>query len=322
MTRNEQKHSVYLKAETPGNRAPAIDAPLPTSLVTELNPRQSSINALFASIAPDLQGLNAWRYQRQISSGIQEHVEAISFQHYLETGKIISFDEMEAKLNHPTTKTRGKTGKASGSRHEEKQLETEARRTVVLEEGDVKKGVKSEQVEAQGDRKEKEEEEDDENEQSQSRIQLTPDDYILGLYDLTGELMRYAITGLATKGTLPSSSSSAPSINPSSPSPLPSCPSPPPPPSTSNLTPPSTNRNMLTDLRTLRTHFESLDVSPKSAGASLGREVDKKTDVMRTCVEKVEMAVYGLIVRGAERPKGWMPDYPSGGAGAEMVESY
>ncbi len=35
---------------------------------------------------------------------------------------------------------------------------------------------------------------------------------------------------------------------------------------------------------------------------------------MRASVEKVEKALYGLIVRGAERPKGWLPDTDTGRA--------
>ena len=44
-------------------------------------------------------------------------------------------------------------------------------------------------------------------------------------------------------------------------------------------------------------------------------------EVMRQSVEKVEGAVYGLVVRGSERPKGWVPDL-SGDAGRETVQSY
>ena len=54
----------------------------------------------------------------------------------------------------------------------------------------------------------------------------------------------------------------------------------------------------------------------------MARESDKKGDVMRTCVEKVENAVYGLIVRGRDRPKGWMPDAGGSGPPKEEVESY
>jgi hypothetical protein len=37
-------------------------------------------------------------------------------------------------------------------------------------------------------------------------------------------------------------------------------------------------------------------------------------------VDKVEKALYGLTVRGSERPKGWMPDM--GGDMRPEVESY
>lgn len=63
---------------------------------------------------------------------------------------------------------------------------------------------------------------------------------------------------------------------------------------------------MLRDLRELRMQFEALDTSMGSG--LLGKEVGKKMGVMRTCVEKVETAVCGFIVRGSERPKGWVPD--------------
>jgi len=43
---------------------------------------------------------------------------------------------------------------------------------------------------------------------------------------------------------------------------------------------------------------------------------------MKTCVEKVENAVYGMIIRGRERPKGWVPDIGSEERGREPVESY
>lgn len=32
---------------------------------------------------------------------------------------------------------------------------------------------------------------------------LSEEDYVLGIFDMTGELMRYAITGVATHGKLP-----------------------------------------------------------------------------------------------------------------------
>jgi predicted translin family RNA/ssDNA-binding protein len=166
------------------------------------------------AIAPDLTGINAWRYQRQISGGIQEYMEAISFQHYLTHQSLITLDES----------------------------------AILLPEG----------------------------------ITLTGDDYVLGIFDLVGELMRFAITTIATTGALPKSSGED-----------------------------GRGRDVLVDLRAVRGAFEALDTT-SCGGTGLGKDVEKKMEVMRTCVEKVEMAVYGLIIRGRERPKGWVPDLGGG----------
>lgn len=135
-------------------------------------------------------------------------------------------------------------------------------------------------------------------------VALTEDDYLLGLFDLVGELMRFAITSMATTGELPGSSSSAISSTQSS---------------------DSGRRDILADLRSIRTHFEALNTTSSAgagSGAALGKEVEKKMEVMKTCVEKVENAVYGMIVRGRERPKGWVPDLREEDRGKEAVESY
>ncbi len=100
--------------------------------------------------------------------------------------------------------------------------------------------------------------------------------------------MRFAITSMATLGSLPGSSSEP---------------------------------TILSDLRALRTHFETLNTTSSStaSNSTLGKDVEKKMEVMKTCVEKVENAVYGMIIRGRERPKGWMPELaPMEG----VVESY
>ena len=117
---------------------------------------------------------------------------------------------------------------------------------------------------------------DDARAQIAGGVVLTEEDYVLGLFDLVGELMRFAITGMATGGALPRGGE---------------------------------GRDILTDLRQMRAAFEGLD----GAGGRAGR----KMDVMRTCVEKVEGAVYGMIVRGRERPKGWVVDVGEERGGVE-----
>lgn len=158
----------------------------------------------------DLQGINTYRYARQISSGCQEYVEAASFEHYLTQCRVLSYDEAAAQ---------------------------------------VKK------LDPQG-----------------PGVELSMEDYLLGIYDMTGELMKFAITAMATSGALPAIASSESGAQ----------------------------RNVLMDMRDLRAALESLD----TGFGPFAKDVEKKMGVMRASVEKVEKALYGLTVRGAERPPG------------------
>ncbi len=205
-------------------RVCTLNSDIPPKIESEVKDRGAGMQVQFESIAKDLAGLNAWRYQRQISPGIQEFMEAISFEHYLRTQKLITLEEASKAL--PVG------------------------------------------------------------------VDLTGDDYVLGIFDLVGELMRFAITTMATTGNLPGSKASEDSVE---------------------------ERDILMDLRVLRTCFEALDTT--SCGPTgLGKDVEKKMEVMKTCVEKVETAVYGMIIRGRERPKGWVPDLADDRA--PPVESY
>ncbi|KAJ4293208.1 hypothetical protein N0V90_008490 [Kalmusia sp. IMI 367209] len=135
-------------------------------------------------------------------------------------------------------------------------------------------------------------------------VLLTPEDYILGIFDMVGELMRFSITAMATHGKLPAGrpkkeakfkkdlheDQSADKMDVDEQ------------PSASN--PSEEPRNVLSDLRALRLQLDMFEPS----GGKFALDVRKKADVMRECVDKVEKALYGLTVRGTERPKGWVPD--------------
>ncbi|KAL9630725.1 MAG: hypothetical protein Q9164_006273 [Protoblastenia rupestris] len=179
---------------------------------------------LFNAISPDLHGSNAWRYQRQVSSGIQEFIEAMSFRHYLETQTLLRYSEAQAQIPY--------------------------------------------------------------------NVMLTEEDYALGLFDLSGELMRFAITSLATTGTLPGGRGDG-------------------------------DRTILGDLRLLRLLFESLDTTAgNGSGSPFKRDVEGKLEVLKQSVEKVEVAAYGMIIRGRERPKGWVPEVDKGVGERRGLENY
>ena len=197
----------------------------------------TTIKTQYAAIAADLQGLNAYRYDRNITGGNQEFIEAAAFEHYLTTGSLLPYDEACRRF-----------------------------------------------VEFGGDA---------------GAIPLSPEDYLLGLFDMTGELMRFAVTAMATDGKLPSSSGEDhPSLGEEG----------------MDVDAQEGKRDVLTDLRELRAQMEGLEIQ----SGWLARDVDKKMDVMRTSVEKVERALYGLVIRGRERPKGWMPDLDGGGRRTEV----
>lgn len=122
-------------------------------------------------------------------------------------------------------------------------------------------------------------------------ILLTYEDYVLGVFDMTGELMRFAITYMATNGKLPGSSGKG------------------------------DNSSILTDMQRLRTELEGLDTGGSYA---LAKEFAQKLKTTRASTEKIESGVYSMIVRGKERPKGWRPDVSlsDGPRETEATEAY
>lgn len=183
---------------------------IPPKIATEIQDKQLIVRNNFESIVPDLLGVNAWRYQHQISPGLQEFVEAVSLEYYLRNQSLISLEEA----------------------------------TEILP----------------------------------PEIDLNVHDYILGIFDLVGELMRFAVTSMATTGKLPASKAGEGEL-----------------------------RDILADLRQLRCKLEELDISSTSR-SWLAKEVPNKMNTMKESIQKVETAVCGLTIRGQERPKGWLPD--------------
>lgn len=98
-------------------------------------------------------------------------------------------------------------------------------------------------------------------------VLLSPHDYLFGIFDLFGELMRFATVTTAQTGKLQG----------------------------------DYGRNLLSDMQELGCSFELLREIPT-------KDYRSKMEVMRQSVKKVEKLGYGLVVRGSERPKGWLPD--------------
>lgn len=59
------------------------------------------VQDVYASHAHELAGARFWRYQRQVSPGLQEYIEALSFVHYLQYGSLIPFQTVQLSLSSP-----------------------------------------------------------------------------------------------------------------------------------------------------------------------------------------------------------------------------
>ncbi|KAJ6256835.1 hypothetical protein Dda_8704 [Drechslerella dactyloides] len=248
-------------------------------ITAEIHTHESRVQTLLASLLPDLQGINARRYTRQYSPGVQEYLEAVGFRHYLVTGEVISWETAGwyvCGLNGDAVLNIKKETKESVTGDVEM---VDAVPTTTIDDGgatgeDGGEGEKGteEKKEVQG-------------------ITLTREDYVLGLFDMTGEMMRFAITSVATTPL----SQLLPSVD------------------DANANAASTPQMLLRDLRVLRLAFESLGLG----NSPFGREAEKKLEVMRESVGKVEYAFYGMVVRGRERPEGWVADAGAGAGGGE-----
>ena len=177
-------------------RQPNKDFPQHTQ--KDIQERLGEISKLLASIEPDLQSINRYRYTSPLRC-LEELVEALSFSHYLRHQQLITLSETQAAVP--------------------------------------------------------------------AGIPLTPHDYMYGVFDLFGEMMRFATVTTAQTGELVGDG----------------------------------GRTILGDMQELGCAFETLPQVPT-------KDFRGKMDAMRQSVRKVEKLGYGLIVRGSERPKGWLPD--------------
>ncbi|KAI1384012.1 Translin [Hypoxylon trugodes] len=124
-----------------------------------------------------------------------------------------------------------------------------------------------------------------------ANIALTSPDYVFGIFDLTGEMMRFATAVTALSGSMPGLSTK-PDNGES-----------------------AANRTILNDMQDVSS---MLQICPPFGGRP--GTYSKKLSIMIEQVRKVERLGYGITVRGNERPKGWMPDMNDAGGGDREQE--
>ncbi|UNI23192.1 hypothetical protein JDV02_009026 [Purpureocillium takamizusanense] len=119
-----------------------------------------------------------------------------------------------------------------------------------------------------------------------SPLALTPGDYMYGVFDLFGELMRFATVQRAQVIHAPTDSGGATAAAAAA---------------AGDDVQQGNKRTILRDIQELGCAFEMLPAVPT-------KDFRSKMDAMRQSVRKVENLGYGLVVRGSERPSGWVPD--------------
>ncbi|KAI0533645.1 Translin [Xylaria digitata] len=120
-------------------------------------------------------------------------------------------------------------------------------------------------------------------------IQLTAPDYVFGIFDLTGEMMRFATAVTALSGSMPTGDGSKNGNGDDDGD--------------------DGKRTILADMQDVSSMLQTTPVLGKP------NTYAKKLDIMIEQVRKVERLGYGVTVRGNERPKGWMPDLNEGFSG-------
>lgn len=79
---------------------PSVQDKDATSRATqEGHKKLKDIRLMFKAMKPELHGDRFWRYQHQVSPGLQEYIEALSFAHYLDRGTLITFDDVQQTLS-------------------------------------------------------------------------------------------------------------------------------------------------------------------------------------------------------------------------------
>ncbi|XP_007892045.1 translin-associated protein X isoform X1 [Callorhinchus milii] len=126
-------------------------------LLNESESKFEVIRQKIKQIAQELVGEDMHQFHRAFSPGIQEYVEAVSFQHFIRSRSLISLEEINKCLVF-TPKKEEQPGDSECSTLSNSEAENQNQQVLCL--------------------------------------QVTPTDYLLGIADLTGELMRMCISSV------------------------------------------------------------------------------------------------------------------------------
>ncbi|GAA5979218.1 hypothetical protein JCM10908_002843 [Rhodotorula pacifica] len=142
----------------------------------EAEGKMKDLRVLFEKLQGEVQGADFWRYERSVSPGIQEYIEGFTFYYYLQHHSLPSLEEAQASLLPPPPTAVSAPATSSTSAAPAAALTAEGFDSMSTSQA-------TEDVSAAA-------------QEPSPYFRVTIDDYLGGVADLTGELMRLAIASV------------------------------------------------------------------------------------------------------------------------------
>ena len=138
-------------------------------VIFEAEEKMKQVLEILKAIALELQGVDPYKHRSAYSPGLQEFIEALTYLMFLKTEKLVSLEEAQELMTFSIGKN-------------ETTSTPDAEKTDAVK--DLESGVQVSDESTSG--------------QCTVRILLSPMDFILGVADLTGELMRMSINAVGS----------------------------------------------------------------------------------------------------------------------------
>jgi len=169
------------------------------SIIEEVQKRLSDVKTnLWSRVAKELRKEEDYQFLRKYSDGLQEWIEALSFYHYIHFKRLISWQEVQQELIFANSTPKIEITAAEDLAKSTEQIDLNSdMNNKSKDDSENCNEITEKGEEGTKERTEKIKEDDSSEEFEDMKIEVPPTEYVLGLADLTGELMRNAINSLS-----------------------------------------------------------------------------------------------------------------------------
>lgn len=163
-------------------------------LLSEAGEKIQELNSTkFLEIAKELDGQESYQYLRAYTAGLQEYIEAVTFYYYLLDQQLVNWDKIQCDLKYPFIENKDSLPESEVVTKEEAvlpELDSDTSvtgtsvkgETLSTDQADSTQGSERSQLPTNPDK--------------QISVHIPPSEYMLGVADFTGELMRMAINSV------------------------------------------------------------------------------------------------------------------------------